>query len=117
LPLFLFFFFSSGRRHTRFSRDWSSDVCSSDLELGGSLAGLMHLQTVHTVRRQRISSDEEERRRAGFELQTTYRFSTHGARSGRLQAEVRRGDEPLATLVYGDTATVRVINLGRRGRR
>src|SRR5687768_2241863 len=27
-----FFFFSSRRRHTRCSRDWSSDVCSSDLE-------------------------------------------------------------------------------------
>src|SRR5690606_39954097 len=26
-------FFSSRRRHTRFSRDWSSDVCSSDLFL------------------------------------------------------------------------------------
>src|SRR5207302_3472673 len=32
--LFLFFFFSSRRRHTRFSRDWSSDVCSSDLPAG-----------------------------------------------------------------------------------
>src|SRR5690606_13833036 len=28
-----FFFFSSRRRHTRFSRDWSSDVCSSDLRV------------------------------------------------------------------------------------
>src|SRR5687768_18037162 len=28
----IFFFFSSRRRHTRCSRDWSSDVCSSDLE-------------------------------------------------------------------------------------
>src|SRR2546429_6157933 len=27
------FFFSSRRRHTRCSRDWSSDVCSSDLEV------------------------------------------------------------------------------------
>src|SRR5207249_8495417 len=27
-----FFFFSSRRRHTRSKRDWSSDVCSSDLE-------------------------------------------------------------------------------------
>src|SRR5438105_9205443 len=27
----LFFFFSSRRRHTRSTRDWSSDVCSSDL--------------------------------------------------------------------------------------
>src|SRR5690606_41205737 len=30
------FFFSSRRRHTRFSRDWSSDVCSSDLLEAGS---------------------------------------------------------------------------------
>src|SRR5690606_40594814 len=29
----VFFFFSSRRRHTRFSRDWSSDVCSSDLAI------------------------------------------------------------------------------------
>src|SRR5207247_11033089 len=29
----LFFFFSSRRRHTRSTRDWSSDVCSSDLEI------------------------------------------------------------------------------------
>src|SRR5699024_1700528 len=29
--IFLFFFFSSRRRHTRSKRDWSSDVCSSDL--------------------------------------------------------------------------------------
>src|SRR5206468_8114483 len=28
----MFFFFSSRRRHTRSDRDWSSDVCSSDLE-------------------------------------------------------------------------------------
>src|SRR5437870_8885687 len=27
-----FFFFSSRRRHTRWPRDWSSDVCSSDLQ-------------------------------------------------------------------------------------
>src|SRR5688572_31561056 len=30
--LSLFFFFSSRRRHTRFDCDWSSDVCSSDLD-------------------------------------------------------------------------------------
>src|SRR3712207_3180953 len=34
--LTIIFFFSSRRRHTRYWRDWSSDVCSSDLEwLGG----------------------------------------------------------------------------------
>src|SRR5207253_8395580 len=33
-----FFFFSSRRRHTRWPRDWSSDVCSSDLICGTSSA-------------------------------------------------------------------------------
>src|SRR5690606_40064236 len=33
------FLFSSRRRHTRFSRDWSSDVCSSDL--AGELSTLL----------------------------------------------------------------------------
>src|SRR2546428_10279933 len=32
------FFFSSRRRHTRSDRDWSSDVCSSDLEVQRTLA-------------------------------------------------------------------------------
>src|SRR5690606_31359218 len=33
------FFFSSRRRHTRFSRDWSSDVCSSDLYTSATFTG------------------------------------------------------------------------------
>src|SRR5438067_9855171 len=43
-----FFFFSSRRRHTRSKRDWSSDVCSSDLAqmrrnvaLAGSIAAIV----------------------------------------------------------------------------
>src|SRR5690606_40830540 len=36
----MIFFFSSRRRHTRFSRDWSSDVCSSDLASGFLLFGI-----------------------------------------------------------------------------
>src|SRR5215208_8047469 len=40
------FFFSSRRRHTRWPRDWSSDVCSSDLEgverFGGRIVHPQH---------------------------------------------------------------------------
>src|SRR5207253_6488460 len=37
---YFFFFFSSRRRHTRWPRDWSSDVCSSDLvELAAEIRG------------------------------------------------------------------------------
>src|SRR5690606_41087907 len=42
--LFLSYFFSSRRRHTRFSRDWSSDVCSSDLlRSGDDVPAFTHL--------------------------------------------------------------------------
>src|SRR5574337_1347488 len=48
----LFFFFSSRRRHTRVSGDWSSDVCSSDLEVhpGHSREACMALMTDQRVR-------------------------------------------------------------------
>src|SRR6266480_5020341 len=35
----MFFFFSSRRRHTRLTCDWSSDVCSSDLKAGRAMVG------------------------------------------------------------------------------
>src|SRR6266850_1126474 len=37
--MFIFFFFSSRRRHTRLQGDWSSDVCSSDLSARLKRAG------------------------------------------------------------------------------
>src|SRR6266702_6704918 len=37
MSLAFFFFFSSRRRHTRWPRDWSSDVCSSDLDKDGRI--------------------------------------------------------------------------------
>src|SRR5437868_793581 len=39
IMLICFFFFSSRRRHTRSKRDWSSDVCSSDLRLKAAGVG------------------------------------------------------------------------------
>src|SRR6266513_5477140 len=38
----IIFFFSSRRRHTRSKRDWSSDVCSSDLSQGGNSGVVLH---------------------------------------------------------------------------
>src|SRR3712207_1617187 len=46
----MIFFFSSRRRHTRYWRDWSSDVCSSDLGIGGKL----HIETSLTVERNSV---------------------------------------------------------------
>src|SRR2546421_2187635 len=44
-----FFFFSSRRRHTRSDRDWSSDVCSSDLFAKWLVAGQISLSLVTLV--------------------------------------------------------------------
>ncbi|MEV4680457.1 DEAD/DEAH box helicase [Streptomyces kurssanovii] len=92
-----------------------SDVCAMCGEqLRGKRVGLLHLHTVYTTPRERISSDEEERRRAGFRLEISYAFQDHGARRGRLTSHVADADgAPVLDLDYGDSATVRITNLGR----
>ncbi|WP_307792430.1 protein kinase domain-containing protein [Streptomyces verrucosisporus] len=92
-----------------------SDLCAMCGEpLRGKRTGLLHLHTVYTTPRERISSDEEERRRAGFRLETSYAFQDHGVRKGRLTSHVTdAGGAPVLDLDYGDSATVRITNLGR----
>ena len=93
------------------------DICEHCAEpLRDTTRSLLRLTSVRTARRDRISSDEEERRRAGFELQTSYRFGHHGGKPGRIDAEARDDKGLLLNLAYGDSATVRVTNIGRRRR-
>src|SRR5262249_49464345 len=60
-----FFFFSSRRRHTRLVSDWSSDVCSSDLDPGhgqaGALEQLRHVNERVLVRIEgrQVETDDE----------------------------------------------------------
>src|SRR5437660_8187860 len=49
--LLFFFFFSSRRRHTRWPRDWSSDVCSSDLLLDVIAEGVETIQQVALLKK------------------------------------------------------------------
>ena len=51
------FFFSSRRRHTRCSRDWSSDVCSSDLWLIVDGLNVVRRWSKETVPHNGLSSD------------------------------------------------------------
>jgi ATP-dependent helicase YprA (DUF1998 family) len=93
------------------------DLCEHCAEpLRDTTRALLRLTSVRTARRDRISSDEEERRRAGFELQTAYRFGQHGSKPGRITATATGPDGPVLSLAYGDSATVRVTNVGRRRR-
>lgn len=95
-----------------------TDVCDACHEpLGAKTYGLLRLQTVFTRRRERISSDEEERRKSGFELEISYRFHSHGDRPGSITAQALSPQGPVLDLAYGDSATIRVANVGRRRRK
>src|SRR5205809_2293938 len=60
------FFFSSRRRHTRCSRDWSSDVCSSDLKAAGILASRDMLQgDIAAKRAKQWDAGADEHRNTG----------------------------------------------------
>src|SRR5207245_4253080 len=61
---FLFVFFSSRRRHTRCYRDWSSDVCSSDLRLLETCA--QRRAPDHHVRRISDGRQVSRRRKGGL---------------------------------------------------
>src|SRR6266513_4518948 len=52
----IIFFFSSRRRHTRSKRDWSSDVCSSDLDHPAELGAV---GATGTLAANRIASDAD----------------------------------------------------------
>ncbi|MBI5536033.1 MAG: DEAD/DEAH box helicase [Deltaproteobacteria bacterium] len=81
------------------------------------IANLFRMQNVVTRRRDRITSDEEERQRQGFEIVTTVRFADRQDRPSARTAILRdeQGD-PLAELVYGDAATLWRMNYGWRRR-
>src|ERR1022692_4981298 len=49
MRFFFFFFFSSRRRHTRLQGDWSSDVCSSDLQLRDDGAAQAEVNVRHAA--------------------------------------------------------------------
>ena len=78
---------------------------------------MFRLHNVSTRRRQRINSDEEERQRQGFELETAIRFSERDGNLSRTRAITSFEGVELLRLVYGDTANIWRINLGERRRK
>src|SRR5207302_6238306 len=102
----LHFFFSSRRRHTRFSRDWSSDVCSSDLTFAKSLAqhqGAVMKVTIIDYGAGNVPSVERALHRLGAESERTG-APEHISRAEALRSEERRvGKEGGSRLESDDT--------------
>src|SRR5690242_21631671 len=63
-----YFFFSSRRRHTRLTCDWSSDVCSSDLDVVVALGRELDVDGVGVAEQVvEVAQDRSEERRVGKE--------------------------------------------------
>lgn len=95
-----------------------ADRCEHCHELlGAPMTNLFRLQNVATRRRSQINSDEEERQRQGYEIQSRVRFAESDGRPHRLSATVDGPDGRLATLSYGNAASIWRINLGWKRRK
>src|SRR2546429_4456739 len=71
--IFVYFFFSSRRRHTRCSRDWSSDVCSSDLENAAKRRWLHAKSQIEPVGGEALDhKTRSEERRVGKECRSRW---------------------------------------------
>ena len=88
--------------------------CQAELPL--PMRQLFPMQNVSTRRRDRISSDEEERMRLGYEIVTAIRFADREHEMDVRTAEIQKGGHTMAHLTYGSAATVTRINLGWRRR-
>src|SRR5690606_40829952 len=89
----LFFFFSSRRRHTRFSRDWSSDVCSSDLDAGVAGIQLPELREIETRKRLFQLYPDAREMRPPEEIELAIEGIVATLRGGDRSEERRVGEE------------------------
>ena len=92
----------------------SCHVCEA--RLGGAIVihNLYQIENVGTHRAERITSNDEERRRQGFDIQTTFSFDESGPAT-RKQIEDSEG--PIATLDFAQAASISRINKGLRRRK
>src|SRR6516162_10143910 len=98
-----FFFFSSRRRHTRLQGDWSSDVCSSDLDEvnrpGRRIVAISNTTTARSARR--TAPHRSEERRVGKECRS--RWSPDHEKKN-AQWESKKLTQELGDRIFGEIA-------------
>src|SRR5436305_4904432 len=91
----LLFFFSSRRRHTRCGRDWSSDVCSSDLHGPSPDAGSVTLTSSGTPSKlgTRVATEPSQNRVPSRGTQVSFPNGFAGAAAAGPAAAPMRSEE------------------------
>jgi hypothetical protein len=88
-------------------------VCRHPLSRADMLQELHRIDNVGTRQADRITANDEDRRRQGFDLQTTFSFERS---SGATQRSLRDGAGELLLATFAPATTVRRINKGLRRR-
>ncbi len=107
-----------GYGHFRSQRDADRCVsCNAPLADAVAVQNLYRIENVSTRRAERITANEEERVRQGYEMQTTIQFGEQDGKLQVLHAELKDAESPVLELQYGPAATVWRMNLGWRRRK
>lgn len=88
-------------------------VCGDPLSSEGDLTQLYRIENVDAVPGARITANDEDRQRRGFELRTLFEWDN----SRRRKLILEQGDNLLATLQYGPQTKLSRVNLGLRRRK
>ncbi len=110
---------SCGYGHFGIQKNYECCESCNDILAGGRfICNLYRIEQVSTRRANRITSDEEERQRQGYEMATTLRFSQQNGRirSTGIAIKERENEESLLEFKYSPGATLWRINLGWRRR-
>src|SRR5699024_11422568 len=108
--LSIFFFYSSRRRHTRSKRDWSSDVCSSDLNSPGFIKPEWYIE-LH-IEQGPILENENTQIGAVYNLQGNSRreitFTGQANHAGSTPNKMRK--DPMQAFSYFSSSLFNYIN-------
>lgn len=107
-----------GYGHFRTQRDADRCIsCGASLDGAEEVKNLYRIENVSTKRAERITANEEERVRQGYEMQTTLQFAEVEGKPQMVKSIVSDEHGPLLELQYGPAATIWRMNYGWKRRK